>query len=355
MTTLVTPTVPSNIGPATSHIGTSVGTGQLAFSSQRFREEREADWQQFEALLARLESRSARSLTDEELLQLPVLYRATLSSLSIARATSLDKAMLDYLEDLALRGYFLIYGVRESAGTRIIRFFTHDWPAAVRALGREVIIATLVTFLAAVAGYWLVTIEPQWYHSFVPVDLADGRTPQASAEELRETLKGGAESGLEIFATSLFTHNSQVAITAFALGFAFGLPTLVLLFYNGVMLGAMFSVFANKGVGVDFAAWISIHGTTELFAIILAGAAGLKIGTAVAFPGTQDRLLAASKAGRESAKVMIGVVIMLLVAGLLEGFGRQLITSTPLRFTVGGVMLIFWLFYFYGPRKRGAN
>lgn len=332
--------------------GTSRTGMDLAFSTQRFREEREADWQQFETLLNRLEKGSARSLNDDELLQLPVLYRATLSSLSIARATSLDKGLLNYLEDLALRGYFLIYGVRESAWVRFKRFFTHDWPAAVRALGKEILVATFVMILGIVAGYWLVTATPEWYHSFVPMDLADGRTPQASAEELRQTLEGGEQSGLEIFATMLFTHNSQVAITAFALGFAFGLPTLVLLLYNGLTLGAMISVFAQKGVGVDFLGWLSIHGTTELFAIVLAGAAGLKIGTAVAFPGNQDRLLAASRAGREAAKVMIGVVIMLLMAGALEGFGRQLITATSLRFTIGGIMLALWLFYFYGPRRK---
>lgn len=339
-------TTPASLGPA--------ATGQLAFSSQRFREEREADWLHFEALLNRFEKGSARSLSDEELLKLPVLYRATLSSLSIARATSLDKAMLDYLEDLALRGYFLIYGVRDSGRSRVASFFRHDWPAAVRALGRETIISCLVLLLGAVAGYLLVMAEPQWFHSFVPAELADGRNPDASAADLRATL-GGDDSGLEVFATMLFTHNSQVAITAFALGFAFGLPTLVLLLYNGLTMGAMIAVFASKGVGIEFGAWLSIHGTTELFAIALAGAAGLKIGTAVAFPGSEDRLLAASRAGRESAKVMIGVVIMLLTAGLLEGFGRQLITSTPLRFTVGGVMLALWLFYFYGPRKKAAG
>ena len=343
--------------PATFNGGTQIstgGSGTLAFSSQRFREEREADWLHFEALLNRLEKNSARALDDEELLQLPVLYRATLSSLSIARATSLDKAMLDYLEDLALRGYFLIYGVRESGRSRIAQFFTEGWPRAVRSIGRELIIASLVLLLGAVAGYLLVMAEPQWFHSFVSEEMASGRTPKASAAELRETL-GGEESGLEVFATMLFTHNSQVAITAFALGFAFGLPTLILLLYNGLTLGAMVAVFVSKGVGIDFAAWLSIHGTTELFAIALAGAAGLKIGTAVAFPGAEDRLVAASRAGRESAKVMIGVVLMLLMAGLLEGFGRQLITSTPLRFTVGGIMLILWLFYFYAPRRKGTS
>src|SRR5690606_32716038 len=82
-----------------------------SFSTSRFRAEREADWIAFDLLLTKLEKKGAKALTSDELLELPLLYRATLSSLSIARATSLDKALLDHLEALSIRGYFLVYGV----------------------------------------------------------------------------------------------------------------------------------------------------------------------------------------------------------------------------------------------------
>ena len=74
------------------------------------------------------------------------------------------------------------------------------------------------------------------------------------------------------FATYLFTHNSQIAIFAFALGFAFAVPTILLILYNGLMLGAFFAVFAAKGLAFNLAGWLMIHGTTELFAIAIAGA-----------------------------------------------------------------------------------
>jgi uncharacterized membrane protein SpoIIM required for sporulation len=170
---------------------------------------------------------------------------------------------------------------------------------------------------------------------------------------LRETIYGVPKDGaLHIFAASLFTHNSQVSITAYALGFAFGLPSMFLMLYQGLMMGPMIAVFDSAGLGVDFAAWLSIHGTTELFAGILSGAAGLRIGTAFAFPGHRSRLTAASDAGKATGAVMIGVILMLLIAGLLEGFGRQLIQSMVLRFAIGGTMLTFWLGYFYMPRRR---
>ncbi|MDB5725017.1 MAG: stage sporulation protein, partial [Novosphingobium sp.] len=103
---------------------------------------------------------------------------------------------------------------------------------------------------------------------------------------------------------------------------------------------------------VDFIAWLSIHGTTELFAILLAGAAGLHIGRSMAFPGQRSILEAAAEAGRRASTVMAGVVLMLIVAAILEGFGRQLVDSTPGRFAVGGFMLVFWLVYFFAFRRK---
>ena len=97
--------------------------------------------------------------------------------------------------------------------------------------------------------------------------------------------------------------------------------------------------------------WLIIHGSTEIFAIILAGAAGFRIGWSVVFPGEETRLDAATRAGRTAALVMAGVVVMLAVAGLLEGVGRQLITGDVARYAIGLTMLAFWLAYFYLPRR----
>lgn len=329
------------------------------FSTSRFRAEREADWIAFDLLLTRLEKKGAAALTSDELLQLPILYRATLSSLSIARATSLDKALLDHLEALSIRGYFLVYGVRETRLSRIRRFFRYDWPAAVRALWKETLIIALIITLGVATSYSLVASNPEWYYNFVPEEMSGGRDPHATVEFLRSTLGHGKaaaadeqQSGLHVFATYLFTHNSQVSILSFALGFAFGVPTMMLEYYQGIGLGAMLALFAGKGLGVDFGGWLFIHGTTELFAAALSGAAGLRIGAAVVFPGARGRLEAAADAGRTAGKVMVGVILMLLVAGVLEGFGRQLITDTMLRYAIGTVMLLVWLAYYYIPRRE---
>ena len=322
-----------------------------------FRADRESDWLRLESILDRVERKSPKSLDDDELFALPVLYRATLSSLSVARATSLDRAMIDYLEALSLRAYLYIYGIERGIGTRIAQFFLIDWPAAIRAIWIETWVAFALLAAGTAAGYLLVQANPTWFNALMPGDMGDGRGPNASAKALKDIIYSSEGNGfLGPFAAQLFTHNSQVSLLCFALGFAFGIPTMMLVIYNGAMLGALMQVYVAKGLGVGLAGWLSVHGTTELFAIILSAAAGMRIGTAIAFPGAKSRMSAARTAGQTGATVMVGVVIMLAIAGLLEGFARQLVTADTIRFAIGGTMLVIWLAYFYLLRlaKRGV-
>lgn len=326
-------------------------TANLLIAGQRnFRAMHEADWRALELLVRQVEARSARSLSIDDAMRFPVLYRAVLSSLAIARETSLDRALIDYLEQLCARAYFAIYGVRTTAIEGIRAFLGVAWPRAVRAIWRETLVSLLLLIAGTVAGYVLVLHSAHWFSVLIPGELAGGRGPEASTASLRSVLYDdhGAKGGeLGYFATWLFTHNAQVSIMCFALGFAFGLPSAFLIVQNGAILGAMFAVYAQHGLGYQLGGWLSIHGTTELFAIVLAGAAGMRIGMATAFPGSRSRLTSAARAGRTAATVMIGVVIMLAFAGLLEGIGRQTIKSDTLRYAIGGGVLTVWLSYFY--------
>ena len=328
---------------------------ELELKSRRFRAEREADWRRLETLLDRVERRSARRATTAELLEIPVLYRQALSSLSVARSISLDQSLIAYLESLCTRSYFFVYGARSGLWERIARFFAVDWPGAVRGLWRETVVAAAITVAGTILAYVLVISDADWFYAFIPRDLAAGREPTAPTALLRATLydapKDG-QSGLSMLASFLFTHNAQVAIFAFALGFALCLPTAGLMVANGCMLGAFLALFASHGLGFEATGWLMIHGVTELFAVTLAGAAGLAIGWTVAFPGDRPRIEALAATGKRAATVMIGVVVMLFVAGLLEGFGRQLIRNDLARYAIAITSAVVWGAYFYLPRGR---
>ncbi len=317
--------------------------------SYQFRKEREASWRELETLVEKLERRRTNRFSFEELNRLPHLYRATLSGLSVARAISLDKGIVRYLESLSARAYMALYGSRQTFAQAFSRLLGHQVPDAVRRSAYVILLAALFMALGAVAGYWLVLSDPEQYFAIVPEGLAQGRTPYTDAETLRATIYNdgsGDASSLTAFASTLFTHNAIVGIFAFALGFAATAPTILLMFYNGLLLGAMFRVFAMHGLGPDFFAWLSIHGTTELFAIILCGAGGIIIGNAIIFPGRHTRFKNLAIAGKRAGLLIIAAIIMLFAAGLIEGIGRQTVQVAELRLLIGFGALALWLIYF---------
>jgi uncharacterized membrane protein SpoIIM required for sporulation len=326
---------------------------ELQLKSHRFRAEREADWRRLESLLSRIEKGGARQLNRDELVEMPVLYRQALSSLSMARAISLDQGLIGYLESLCTRAYFFVYGTRSRPLERLAGFFLYEWPRAVQALWRETAVSAFLMVTGAVGAFLLVTRDPDWFYGFIPQALAAGRDPTATTQALRDTLyeKATAHEALSVLAAFLFTHNSQIALFAFALGFALCLPTAGLMMFNGAMLGAFLALFASRGLALQATGWMMIHGVTEMFAVTLAGAAGFSIGWAVAFPGERTRVDAAADAGRQGAAAMGGVVVMLFVAGLLEGFARQLIQNDGVRLSIAAASALAWGLYFYLPRR----
>ena len=184
---------------------------------------------------------------------------------SVARETSLDLELITYLEGLCARAYFFVYGVRTSAWSRLGAFFARDWPPAVaepvaRDPGRRwcstvIGVARRLSARRQRPGLVRRLVPPSWPAAAISA-------PRPSSCATRSTTPEGG--GLSIFATFLFTHNSQVAILCFALGFAFGVPTAMLLIYNGAMLGAILALFASHGLGAELGGWLIIHGSTEI-------------------------------------------------------------------------------------------
>jgi uncharacterized membrane protein SpoIIM required for sporulation len=335
----------------------SVGAESHALKSQRFRDARAAEWNKLETLLSKIEKRGAKRLSKDEIIELPRLYRSALSALSVARATSLDQNVTAYLENLSTRAYFRLYGTQEGLGKRILTFLSRDWPLAAQRLWKDTFAAGFLILVSTLAAYFMVQSNPDWFYSFVNAELAGDRTPAASTEALRATIYDKPEdsTGLGVFSSYLFSNNSRVAIFAFALGFAFGIPTILFMLSTGFMVGGFLGLFASRDLGFEIGGWLIIHGSTEILAIILAGGAGLHIGRAIAFPGKLSRIQSASLAGRTSGLLMVGVVIMLFFAGLLEGYARQLITSDALRYLIGIGLLLFWMAYLYIPRSEDGG
>jgi len=317
--------------------------------SYDFRRDREKTWRELDFLVQRAGESGLSALTPDELLRLPVLYRATLSALSVARSITLDQNVVVYLESLATRAYFCIYGGRASLAAGLWRFFVYDYPAAVRNAVWPILLSAALLLLGTVVGHVLTLGNPDWFYTFVSEGLAGGRGPTSTTAELRQVLYYGSDTAVEklnVFASFLFTHNAKIGMLCFALGFSFGIPTAILLFTTGLMLGAFSALYTASGLSADLWAWLTIHGTTELLAVVLCGGAGFVVASALIFPTRKSRLENLAASGKQAAKIVIGTVALFFVAALLEGFGRQLITDMTLRYLIGASMLLYWILYF---------
>lgn len=314
-----------------------------------FRKEREGQWFELDSLVDRALKRGLKDLSAPELHRLPILYRAALSSLAVARRTALDRALIDYLEALAARAYLAVYGSRQSNRGALRRVLFQTFPQRVRALLPEVGLSTAIVVLGAVVAAALMAVEPGWYDAFVDPALAGGRDPHASTETLRAALYGGGEQGegLAFFAQYLFVHNARIGILCFALGFAAGIPTAMLLFSTGLMLGGFLQLYAERGMLFELCGWLLPHGIPEIGAVILCGAAGMHVGRAMLVPGRKTVREAIADAGKRSAMVVIGSVVLFGIAGLIEGIFRQAVTNDLARYGFALFNLtwfVLWLF-----------
>lgn len=314
--------------------------------SYEFRRERQGDWEELSELLDRA-AKGLSSLSSTELYRLPALYRAVLSSLSVARAISLDKNVVAYLEDLAARAFVVLYGTQHGLLQAVKTFFTHWFPQRVRSMSWGLLLSIVLLLLGTACGFMMTIQDSERFYSFVPSGLASGRTPASTGEELLEALKGrGVAEELTYFATSLFTHNTSVGFLCFALGVAFGVPVALLLFYNGLILGAFAAIYYQQGLTLPFWAWVLPHGVTELLAVCICGATGFAIGQSLIFPGPYSRLENLARRGREAASVAAGAAALFFLAALLEGFFRQMVHHETVRLTVALVTALGWVAYF---------
>ena len=326
--------------------------------STRFRRERVASWQELDKLVGVIERRGIRDVPAEALARLPALYRAALSSLSVARAVCLDRNLLVYLEALTARAHLCVYGPRESILAGLIRFVRDRLPTAIRAAALPLLLAFLALALGFGIAFALCSEDlDTYYFYFVDAGRASGREPGATTAELRETLfdQGDHSDGsLATFAAVLWNHNSRVTLLAFGLAILGGVPGLLLVLITGFELGAMSALFHSHELAVEWWSWILPHGITELFAVLVGTAAGLRLAGGLLFPGQLGRLRAMTQRSHEAGPLMLGAIGMLFLAGQIEGVFRQTVQDVPVRYALAAVTALLWTIYclFCGRRPR---
>jgi len=292
------------------------------FDVNRFLGERQAEWEELEDLLAQVEASGLRSLGIDGAKRFGKLYRSVSSDLIRARTELVDASITDYLNDLVARAYAHIHAGTGQRGKELLAFFLRGYPKLVREEWKVIALSALLLLGGGAVGAGAVAVDQDALGVLIPAQ-HQAFTP---GERIERDARRGAHAGDEAaaFSSFLFTHNIQVTFLVFAAGITFGVGTASLLFYNGVPLGALAMQYHQEGEGLFFWAWILPHGVPELTSIFVAGGAGLVIARALLLPGRRRRRDALVVEGRRAARLVVGTMPVLVLAGLIEGTISQI-------------------------------
>jgi len=313
----------------------------LGVPPDRFINKRKSAWQRLEELLKLLDSSSLRRLNREEVRELGRIYRRTASDLAIARAESRDPRLVNYLNSLVIRAHGRIYRADAQGGKRISRFFTRELPQTFRRTWRYTLLSFSVFAIFAVFSFVATRYDPE-FSELVGVQPAFRETYIETKTPWWERLNEGNQEG----ASMIMTHNIKVTIYTFAFGATLGIGTLLFLAFNGANIASVLALTYNAGFGNDLVTFMVAHGVVELSCIFIAGGAGLLIGSAMLMPGNLTRADALKTRGMEAVRLMIGVAILLVLAGTIEGFISPVPMDPRIKYSIAivtGVALYSYL------------
>lgn len=316
-------------------------------------EDHDRQWQQLEGLVAQIERHGLLSLSPDQLVQFGRAYRRAASALSQARARGLGGAATDRLNRLVARAYGQVYVTPRRRRGSFRRFVLAEFPAAFRRHLRFIVASFGLFVFGGLLGYLLTAHNPMMPDLLFSPGWADELDNLADRHTgLRNWLP---EETRPLASTAIMTNNIKVSFLAFAGGMFAGLLTVYVMGFNGLLIGAVAAVVHRRGVDLGFWSFIAPHGVIELTAIFIAGGAGLMLGYALVNPGPYTRGTALKLAAREAIQLVMGAALLLIPAGLIEGFLSPAVEVPPpfklLFATLVGLCLYAYLFL--GGQARG--
>jgi uncharacterized membrane protein SpoIIM required for sporulation len=314
----------------------------------RFVVQNGAMWNRLDVLASRARGAGrAVRLNAEETEELVSLYQLTSAQLSHSRTYYDDAGLTARLTTTVAASRAAIYGAPNAERGSFARFFSETFPAAVWVSRRFVAVSMVLMFVPAVAvGVWFANSEEA-------LDTAVSQDQQDALVESEFEDYYSSQPAAN-FSTQVLVNNIIVSIQAFAAGVLLCVPTALVLANNGINIGVAAGLFAHVGQSGKFYGLILPHGLLELTSIVIAGAAGLRLGWSIIAPGDRPRGQALAEEGRRSIVLVLGLMLAFVVAGLIEGFVTPSSLPTAVRVGIGVVVELCFLIWVVGLGRSAA-
>jgi uncharacterized membrane protein SpoIIM required for sporulation len=269
--------------------------------------------------------------------------------LSYSRTFYPKSDVVKYLNGITAQFHQKLYANRKEARSRFVSFWKYELPLLMYQVRPKLLYAFVFFAIACVVGW----VSASHDDTFVRLILGDDYVNQ-TLENIKkdDPLAIYASQGQADMFLGITYNNVKVAFVAFALGLAYSMGTILILFNNGIMLGAFQYFFFARGLLLTSILKIWIHGTLEISAIVIAGCAGLVMGHSLIFPGTYSRIESFKTGAKNGVKIVVGLVPIFITAGFLESFVTRL--KLPIFVSASIILVsatfIIWYFIIYPVR-----
>lgn len=316
-------------------------------TAERVVRKRQADWERLELLLARGGRRS--SFDPQHVVELASLYRAAAADAARVRAAGADDGTIAYLDRLLSRAHNRLYRAPKPRKGGITDFVLHTFPLVVRENARFVLWASAAFYAPFVFGLVCAWLLP----SFGPAVMGAGQV-EAMRQMYADAPEQARNVGMGSMSVSFYIqHNTSIAFRCFATGIFWGLGSVFTLVYNGLTIGAVFGVLIADEKARNLLTFTCGHSAWELTAIVIAGAAGLRMGWALVSTNGLTRLGSLRAAGPTVATLVGGAAIMLFIAACIEGLWSGSPIPAPVKWVFAVVQIVAVAMYLsYGGHKR---
>src|SRR6202161_200370 len=305
----------------------------------RWLEKRKPYWARLEHLVQR-SGNGIATLSHEELKELGLLYRQTASDLGTVREDVSSRQLTFYLNQRRGSSHNLIYMGHKPKVSAIVRFYRDTYPQLFRETLPQTLLAAALVLVTMIAAVMLTLRDPSFAYRLLGPAMIETIEQHHMWTDSIVTVKPLASSGI-------MTNNLSVAFSMFALGITGGIGTIWMLAVNGLLLGVIGAATAHAGMALQLWSFVAPHGVLELPAIFIAGGAGLEIARGLLFPGLLSRRDSLERAGGRAARLLLGTIPMLVIAGLIEGFFSPSAAPVAMKFGLAGVLFAALMTYLF--------
>lgn len=305
---------------------------------EKFIRQHKNNWKELEDLTSLFAKNRPGKLPPEKVERFLLLFRRVSHHLAFARTHYPESKTVDYLNTLIGSAHNHVYAVKKISPRSVPYLLFNKIPRMLYRYRWYIATSTLCFLLGALVSTVLVTYDPELAGLFLP---------ESYASIGQEGELGAGEWNYALMSSYIMVNNISVALKAFVFGITLGLGTIYILLLNGSLLGALTTLIYQNGTPLEYWSLILPHGIIELTAIFISGGAGLLVARSILIPGKYSRKDALIKAAKKAVTLLAGVMLMLIIAGLIEGF------FTPLDITPGfklgfacltGVLLVVYFF-----------